>query len=142
MNKKFRKGLFGFKKKDVVQYLNDYSAETQRALDEKDDLISDLKKENKELQTKLDDYQEKNRFVGNALLNAEKKAHDIIAEAEKEALSRKKEIDNEIKHSSLVLKKLNEEIKQLRSNLMTSVNKYQSELDIMINASKDEKTDI
>ena len=134
MDKKLRKSLFGFKKKDVADYLTAYSNETQKALDEKDDLISDLKKENKELKEKLEKYEEQNRFVGDALLNAEKKAHEIVTAAEKKGLERKAEIDGEIKHASLVLKKLNEEIKQLRSSLMLSVNKYQNELDTIINA--------
>ena len=72
------------------------------------------------------------------MLTAEKKAHDIILEAENEAIGRKKEIEAEIKHSNLVLKKLNEEIKQLKSSLMSSVNKYQSELDTMIRATDDD----
>ncbi len=135
MDKKLRKSLFGFKKKDVVNYLNAYSNETQIALDEKDDLISDLTKENEELKAKLEKFEEQNRFVGDALLNAEKKAHEIVIEAEKKGMERKAEIDGEIKHASLVLKKLNEEIKQLRSSLMVSVNKYQNELDTIIKAS-------
>ena len=138
MNNKFRKSLFGFKKKDVTEYLNKYSVETQKCLDEKDDKIEDLQKENENLKAKLHDYEEKNKFVGNALLTAEKKAHDIILEAENEAINRKKEIEAEIKHSNLVLKKLNEEIKQLKSSLMSSVNKYQSELDTMIRATDDD----
>lgn len=140
MDKKLRKSFFGFKKKDVVSYLNAYSNETQNALDEKDDLISDLTKENEELKAKLEKFEEQNRFVGDALLNAEKKAHEIVIEAEKKGMERKAEIDGEIKHASLVLKKLNEEIKQLRSSLMVSVNKYQSELDTMIKAS-DQKSE-
>lgn len=138
MNNKFRKSLFGFKKKDVTEYLNKYSVETQKCLDEKDDKIEDLQKENENLKAKLHDYEEKNKFVGNALLTAEKKAHDIILEAENEAINRKKQIEAEIKYSHLVLKKLNEEIKQLKSNLMSSVNKYQSELDTMIQATDDD----
>jgi len=138
MNNKFRKSLFGFKKKDVTEYLNKYSVETQKCLDEKDDKIEDLQKENENLKAKLFDYEEKNKFVGNALLTAEKKAHDIILEAENEAINRKKQIEAEIKYSHLVLKKLNEEIKQLKSNLMSSVNKYQSELDTMIQATDDD----
>ncbi len=138
MNNKFKKSLFGFKKKDVTEYLSRYSVETQKCLDEKDDKIEDLQKENEALKAKLSDYEEKNKFVGTALLTAEKKAHDIILEAESEAINRKKEIEAEIKHSHLVLKKLNEEIKQLKSNLMSSVNKYQSELDIMIQATDDD----
>lgn len=133
MNKKFKTSLFGFKKRDVINYLIDYSLNTDKTLDENSDLIDDLKKENAELKAKLCDLEEKNKFVGNALLNAERKANEIIMEAEKEALDKKKEIDVEIKHSTLVLKKLNEEIKILRSNLMTSVNKYQNELDSIIN---------
>lgn len=140
MDKKLRKSFFGFKKKDVVNYLSAYSNETQKALDEKDDLISDLTKENADLKSKLEKYEEQNRFVGDALLNAEKKAHEIVIEAEKKGLQRKAEIDGEIKHASLVLKKLNEEIKQLRSSLMVSVNKYQNELDTIIKAS-DSKTE-
>lgn len=133
MNKKFRTRLFGFKKKDVISYLTEYSLNTEKSLNESSDLIDDLKKENAELKTKIADLEEKNKFVGNALLTAERKASEIILEAEKAALDKKKEIDAEIKHSTLVLKKLNEEIKILRSNLMTSVNKYQNELDSIIN---------
>ena len=137
MSKKFRTRLFGFKKKDVNLYLSSYSVETQNALDEKDDKIEDLTKEVETLRAKIKEYEDSNKYVGNAILAAEKKAHDIILEAEKDALNRKKEIEEEIKQSNMILKRLNEEIKQLRHSLLVSVDKYKNDLDVIISASEE-----
>jgi cell division initiation protein len=137
MSKKFKTSLFGFKKKDVTKYLSSYSVETQNALDEKEDKIEDLSKEVEALRAKVKEYEDNNKYVGNAILAAEKKAHDIISEAEREALDRKKEIEEEIKQSNMVLKRLNEEIKQLRHSLMVSVDKYKNDLDVIISASEE-----
>ena len=69
MNNKFRKSLFGFKKKDVTEYLNKYSVETQKCLDEKDDKIEDLQKENEALKAKLSDYEEKIHHLADKMIS-------------------------------------------------------------------------
>ena len=116
--------------------------ETQKRLDEKDDIIEDLKKENTELSKKLDALEQEKIFVGDAFLKAEKKADEIIQEAVKEGLAKKAQVENEIKQSAAVLKKINEEIRQLRNNVISSVNKYQSELDDLIKITDEESKDI
>lgn len=141
-DRKFKTRLFGYSKKNVNDFIIHFNMETQKRLDEKDDIIEDLKKENAELSKKLDALEQEKIFVGDAFLKAEKKADEIIQEAVKEGLAKKAQVENEIKQSAAVLKKINEEIRQLRNNVISSVNKYQSELDDLIKITDEESKDI
>ena len=138
-NIKFKRGLFGYTKKTVNEYVALMNNQFHKKLDDKDDLCDDLKKEieelkakNKELETKIKDSESKHSYVGEVLVKAQEKADEIVTEATKEALMRKSSIEDEIKEASMILKKMNEEIKQLKLNVEDSVSKYQSELDTII----------
>lgn len=131
-NAKFKKSLFGYKKKSVNEYVAELSLKTQKMLVQRDDEIEDLKKANEELTEKVNELTEKNNMVGEAIFAAEKKAKDIIAEAEKEAAKMKADAEEEVAKSKKVLAHLNDEINELKSGLSASVAKYQAELDKLV----------
>lgn len=131
-NVKFKKALFGYKKKVINEYIAEFNLKTQKMITELEDEIYDLKKEKEELQTKVEVLTEKNNLVGEAIFAAEKKAQEIIDDAKKEAEKVKADADKEVEKSKKVLDHLNEEINELKAGLNASVAKYQSELDKLV----------
>lgn len=143
MNKLFDISMFGYDKKAVNAYIEDLSNKTKQLVDEKEDKIDDLEKEVERLKAKIDKLEGDAAMVSNAIITAEKKAEEIVAQAqekadeilgkaEKEKEEKMIEIENETKESELKLKKLNEEIRQLKTNIVISANKYSKELDQLI----------
>jgi len=135
-NAKFKKSLFGYKKKGVNEYIAELSLKTQKMIDDRDDEIEDLKKEIEALNAKIELLTEKNNLVGEAIFAAEKKAKDIVDEAKKEAEKVKADADAEVEKSKKVLAHLNDEINDLKAGLNASVAKYQAELDKLVNDNK------
>ena len=131
-NAKFKKSLFGYKKAIVNEYIEELSLETQKMINQCEDQIEDLKKENEALNEKINVLTEKNNMVGDAIFAAEKKAKEIIEDAKKEAEKVKADADAEVEKSKKVLAHLNDEINDLKAGLSASVAKYQAELDKLI----------
>ena len=131
-NAKFKKSLFGYKKSTVNEYITEFSMQTQQMLNQRDDEIEDLKKENAALAEKVDALTEKNNLVGEAIFAAEKKAKEIVEDAKKEAEKIKADAEAEIEDSKKVLDRLKEEINELKAGLSASVAKYQAELDKLV----------
>lgn len=129
---KFKKALFGYKKKIVNEYIAELSLKTQKMINERDDEIYDLNKENETLSEKINVLIEKNNLVGEAIFAAEKKAKEIIDDAKKEAEKIKADADSEVEKSKKVLAHLTNEINELKAGLNASVAKYQSELDKLV----------
>lgn len=146
--KLFRTRLFGYSKNDVHAYLLESSDKAQAKLnaqyDKMDALVQKnhaLKAENENyaarieaFEQKLKDFEEKKGLISNAILSAEKRANEVLQEALVEAEQRKTDLETDIAHSAKILKKMHEEIKFLNGNVLDSVQKYQKELDILINA--------
>lgn len=131
-NAKFKKSLFGYKKAIVNEYIEEFSLETQKMINQCEDQIEDLKKENEALNEKINVLTEKNNMVGDAIFAAEKKAKEIIEDAKKEAEKIKDDAETEIEKSKKVLAHLNNEINELKAGLSASVAKYQAELDELV----------
>lgn len=132
-NTKFKKALFGYKKQNVNEYIAELSLKTQKMLNQRDDEIEDLKKANEELAEQVNTLTEKNNLVGEAILEAEKKAKEIIEAAKKDAEKVKADADAEVEKSKKVLAHLTDEINDLKAGLNASVAKYQAELDKLVN---------
>ena len=143
MNKLFKSSMFGYKKRDVINYIEDLSAKTELALGEAEDKIEALEKENEMLKENIEKYQSDASSVSNAIITAEKKAEEIVANAKEKAENylknaeeehqvKKAELENELKEAQLKLRKLNEEIRQLKTNIVISANKYTKELDSLM----------
>ena len=132
-NVKFKKTLFGYKKRIINDYIAELNLKTQKMINDRDDEIYDLQKENETLNEKINVLTEKNNLVGEAIFAAEKKAKEIIDDAKKEAEKIKADADAEVEKSKAVLAHLNNEINELKAGLNASVAKYQSELDKLVN---------
>ena len=143
MNKLFKTSMFGYKKKVVNEYIEELSIKTQKSLDESEDKIYDMGKEIAALKEKIAELENNAATVSNAIITAEKKAEEIVAQAqgkadaiisdaEKYKEEKIKETENETKEAEMRLRKLNEEIRQLKTNIILSANKYTKELDQLI----------
>lgn len=114
--KLFPTRLFGYKKKAVNEYLLQNGERNQTKLNEQYDKVDALVQENYALKEQLEALTEENRalkaehaeflkskeVIGNAILDAEKQAAEIIKKAEEE----KERLDTEIKEAQETLKKL------------------------------------
>ncbi len=143
MNKLFKTAMFGYKKKTVNEYIEDLSTKTLNALNEAEDKIEDLEKENERLNGLLEKYKSEEASVSSAIITAEKKADEIIkeakekaenyiADAEKENAEKKQALENETAEAKMKLRMINEEIRQLKTNIVLSANKYTKELDSLM----------
>lgn len=143
MNKLFKSSMFGYKKNDVIEYIENLSSKTEYALGEAEDKIEELEKENEKLKENIEKYKNDAASVSSAIITAEKKAEEIISNAqekaekilknaEEESQTKKAELENQLEESKLKLRKLNEEIRQLKTNIVISANKYTKELDSLM----------
>ena len=71
-----------YKKREVSNILNAYSSEYQARIAEQRTQISELSKENFQLLEELEKFKEKEKLISSALINAEKRAQEIIEQAE------------------------------------------------------------
>ncbi|MBQ2897214.1 MAG: DivIVA domain-containing protein [Clostridia bacterium] len=131
-NVKFKKSLFGYKKRIINEYIAELNLKTQKMINDRDDEIYDLQKEKDALCEKVNVLTEKNNLVGEAIFAAEKKAQEIIEDAKKEAEKIKADADKEVEKSKKILDHLENEINELKAGLNASVTKYQSELDKLV----------
>ena len=128
-NVKFRRSLFGYRKKDVLLFVEQFNKETEELLNSREDRIEDLEKEVERLTGLLEGEKAKSELVTMALVNAESKAREIIDSAIKEGMEKKAEIEKNVKHSSMVLKRINEQMRQINTSVINSVDRCTAELD-------------
>ena len=135
--------MFGYKKKIVNAYIEDLSVRTEQALNDAEDRIEDLEKANRQLTELVEKYKSEEGKVGNAIITAQKKAEEIISKAETDAEKYIKDaedkhaetiaqFDKETEEAKMKLRKINEEIRQLKTNIVLSANKYTKELESLV----------
>ena len=141
--KRLRSSLFGFKKSDVLMYISELDEKAELKLADKDKEIRELRIKNEEL--------EKNReAVISVLQIADKRAKDMIEEAQTEAsgireraeveAKQKKEILNreiEIKRKAIKtyyanenkkIEQIREDVERMREASLEAIRKFESEL--------------
>ncbi len=141
--KRLRSSLFGFKKSDVLMYISE--------LDEKAELkLADKDKEIRELRIKNDELEKNREAVISVLQIADKRAKDMIEEAQTEAsgireraeveAKQKKEILNreiEIKRKAIKtyyanenkkIEQIREDVERMREASLEAIRKFESEL--------------
>ncbi len=133
--RRFRTGLFGYKKQDVYDFIEKLARDLEEQIKEKDDELSTLRQENKELKSKLDqsiakiDQIENDRsYIANAIIKAEEKAKAIMDDAVAEAELKKQELQIKIQRENDKLKQVKQELHELKDNAINAVKKYESQL--------------
>ncbi len=128
-NLRLKKALFGYSKKGVNEFIMQFNKETEDLLNQKQDKIDDLEAEVERLKGLLEAEKGKAELVTMALVNAERKAREIVDDAVKEGMEKKAALEKNVKHSSMVLKRINEQIRQINTSVITSVDRCAAELD-------------
>lgn len=137
--KRFRTSMFGFKKSDVNSYIEKMLREFDDRLKEKDDEIAVLKNQNKEIRLKYDDIAQKadqinedRAKIADVLIKAQEKAELMLEDAKVQAIEEKKRLEQMIEEEREKLVDIKAELKTLKSEVVTTLKKYEGQLNVMI----------
>ncbi len=137
--KKFRTGLFGYKKKDVYEFIENLAKDMEEQVKQKDGEINNLKtqceqlKENVvEANNKYSKVENDKEFIANSIIRAEEQAKRIIDEAIEQAKREKELITTEIVVEKDKLRKVKQDLKDLKLYAVSAVKKYEHDIDNVI----------
>lgn len=147
---KLRTRLFGYKKSDVLDYINKLDLNAQAQIKEKTDENKKLKDEISGMKQELEDARKNRDAIVSVLEIAQKKADEIMTEArsaakqiednaakyaetEKNNINReieikRREIDNQLIGESKKIASLRQEIEELRNASLQSIKRFEREL--------------
>ena len=139
-NKSFRTSLIGsFKKKDVSSYIEKIYSEFELKLKEKDERISKLKDELKNIALKYDTAKKSiNKVsddrdkIADVLIKAQEKADSIIEESQKKALEDKEIIEELVKIEKDKLERVKTDLKKLKEVIHLKIREYELQIDDII----------
>lgn len=127
MEDSLTKGLFGFNKKEVENYISDLKADYESELKRQNTELQSIKEENRKLNDRINELLNKQREVEKAkqsisevLLKAEQQAKQIVEEAKGKAEAERQEIDQMIElerekllDAKMELSKFNDQVRGL-----------------------------
>lgn len=134
--KRFRTSFMGgFKKADVNSYIEKILGEFDIKLKEKDDEISQLKSQNKDIRMryedllrKADQINEDRAKIAEVLIKAQEQADIMMENARQEALEEKRQLEDAIEKDKERLVDIRQEIKELKGEIVNTLKKYESQL--------------
>lgn len=149
-DKRLRTSLFGYRRKDVIDYINNLDLNAQKMIKEKTDENKQLKDEIDGMRHELEDARKNRDAIVSVLEIAQKKADEILtgaraaakqieedaakyAEDEKNNVNReievkRREIDNQLVGESKKIASLRKEIEDLRQASLKSIKRFEQEL--------------
>jgi len=119
----FKSSMFGYSKKEVLDFLNELNEEQKKANEKSGMDISRLEKEMKELTLQLDSLKEENEEL-KTQLEERKVTPQVVEVQEIKADAELEKIDFSVKNSELYCELL-KEIEDLRREKETAVNQYE-----------------
>lgn len=133
--KKFGTSMFGFNKSDVNAYIEKIIHEFDQRLKEKDDEISNLKLQIREMKARFDTaasdsealLREKER-IAVALIKAQEKADAVMEEARARAAEEKERLDAALEAERERIIDLKRDIRQMKNMVTEALAKYQERL--------------
>ena len=139
--KRFRTSMFGFKKSDVNSYIEKILREFEDKLKEKDDEISSLKNQSRDIRQKYDELAKKadqinedRAKIADVLIKAQEKAELMMEDARLQALEEKKKLEEMIEQERERLVDIKAELKTLKSEVVNTLKKYDNQLGDIIQA--------
>ncbi|KNY26999.1 membrane protein [Pseudobacteroides cellulosolvens] len=125
----------GFAKSDVNAYIERMLKEFDDRLKQKDNEISMLKNQNRELRIKYEDLErrmsqvnEDRVKIADAIIIANEKAEAILEDARKEALEEKKKLEQTIESEKEKLVDVRRELKSLKSEVIQRLKKFEQQI--------------
>lgn len=133
--KRFRDAINGFNKSDVNLYIEKMLKEFDNKLRQKDEEISYLKSQNRELKARYDDINSKAQEidsmkakVADILMKAQEKADIMFQEAKLQAFEEKKKIEKMVEQEKEKLVDIRTELKYLKEEVVSTLKKYEGQL--------------
>lgn len=135
----FKTEIFGFKKNDVYEHVENLYKSFDEQLRQKDQEISHINKDNiilKEQISKLEDkfagLDDYKANIADVLLKAKEQAEEILTEAKNNAEEIKRQTDEYVSAQKLKLEQFKQEINLLKQKSIEIINKYNNELQDII----------
>ena len=134
--KKFRTGVSGYNKEDVNEYIERILSEFDTRLKEKDDEISSLKTQVRDLKSRLDQAgtdvtaaaKDRER-ISNVLIQAQQKADTMLEEARTEAEAEKARLEKLLEGHREALIDIKRDIRDMKAHVSDMLAKYATNLD-------------
>lgn len=149
--KRFGSSPFGFNKSDVNAYIEKIIHEFDQRLKEKDDEISNLKLQIREMKARYESTSQDNQIlskekerIAGALIKAQEKADAIIEEARARAAEEKARLEQALETERERIIDIKRDIKNIKAQVVEMLTKYQSmvsEIEAYIESKEIEYTD-
>jgi|BioPla2DNA2_1021312.scaffolds.fasta_scaffold57972_1 cell division septum initiation protein DivIVA len=130
--KKFGSSAFGFNKSDVNAYIEKILYEFDLRLKEKDDEISNLKLQIREMKTRYESTSQNNlsltkekERIASALITAQETADAIMEEAKERAAEEKKRLEATLESEREKIIDIKRDVKAMKVYIVDMLNKYQ-----------------
>ncbi len=143
--KRFESSLFGFKKSDVNDYIENMLEDFIDKVNSKDKELFETKNQLQEITAKYDQIsmladgiKEDRSSIAEVFIQAKEKADLMIEEAKVKAIEEKKEIEVLIEKEKEKLVDLKAEIKDLKEDVAIILKKYQNQLESIVPADDSE----
>lgn len=143
--KRFGTSMFGFKKSDVNAYIEKILREFEDKLNEKDDEISALKSQLRDLRTKYeelsmraDQIKDDRSKIADVLIQAKENAELILENAKLQAIDERKKLEDMVEREKEKLVDIKAELKTLKSEVVNTLKKYEGQLSEMIEVEAEE----
>ncbi|MCX7773086.1 MAG: DivIVA domain-containing protein [Clostridia bacterium] len=131
--KKFGTSAIGFNKSDVNAYIEKIIHEFDQRLKEKDDEISNLKLQIREMKSRYDSASQDNlnlskekERIASALIQAQEKADAIMAEAKARAEAEKARLEQTLESEREKIIDIKRDVKAMKNQVVDMLSKYQS----------------
>lgn len=130
--KKFGSSAFGFNKSDVNAYIEKILYEFDLRLKEKDDEISNLKLQIREMKTRYESAAQNNQYfskekerIASALITAQEKADAIMEEAKERAAEEKVRLEQTLENERERIIDIKRDVKTMKEQVVDMLVKYQ-----------------
>lgn len=141
--KRLRKALFGYRKKDVTEYIDSIVSDFEKVIEEQKNEIAEIKRQNQTLMAensesfkKIEEMQKERDYISKAVISAELRAKKVIEDAEAEMATLKANKAAEIALADEELKKLKENINNLKLSAVATLKEYEAQMNDLIDGGK------
>ncbi|MGI6538628.1 MAG: DivIVA domain-containing protein [Caldicoprobacterales bacterium] len=135
MNKSFSIGIFGYKKKEVTQYMKELEMDYEEELKKKQERMLDLAEENRILRQeiqkqdeKIKDFAEQEKLISRVLIEAQEKAENIMNESRQKAELEMSKLQIEKEKWQNKFREIRQELLAFENNLLMLIERFRDEV--------------
>ena len=138
MKRLFKASLFGYNRKQVNGYILNLRKDYERELSKKKDRMLELSQENRDLKSKLieyeerlSDYEEREKFISKALVKAEESAQSIMKECYRRVDMEKYKIKQEQEKWKIREREIIRQLLEFQKEAYSLMESFQSEINYL-----------